>query len=102
MILIVLLWGLTIILTSWSSIFHLHSSGANMMGEFSYDIKREYWGSIEMVGSSIAVAGKTHANLDNSGNAYIDELSLIESELGFFSMIDAVACDGIEGEKQSS
>ena len=99
-----LLWGLTIILTSRcrSSIFHLLSSGENMMGDFTYDIKREYWGSIEMVGSSIAVAGKTHANLDNSGNAYIDEQSLFENEVGFFSMIDSATSEGIEGVKSSS
>lgn len=78
------------------------SSGENMMGDFTYDIKREYWGSIEMVGSSIAVAGKTHANLDNSGNAYIDEQSLFENEVGFFSMIDSATSEGIEGVKSSS
>lgn len=79
------------------------SSGANKMGDFTYEIKREFWGSIEMVGSSISVSGKTHGNTTPySGNAYIDEQSTLESELGYFTMIDAVASDGIEGERQSS
>eukprot|EP00571_Detonula_confervacea_P017769 CAMPEP_0172311552 /NCGR_PEP_ID=MMETSP1058-20130122/15116_1 /TAXON_ID=83371 /ORGANISM="Detonula confervacea, Strain CCMP 353" /LENGTH=186 /DNA_ID=CAMNT_0013024773 /DNA_START=115 /DNA_END=675 /DNA_ORIENTATION=- len=73
------------------------------LGDISYEVKREFWGNIEMVGDSISVSGKTHGSPNpDSGNAYIDELSLLESELGFFSMIDAVASEGIEGEKQKS
>ncbi len=49
-----------------------------------------------MVGNSICVTGKTHGNPDANidGNEYVDEMSLIESELGYFTMIDAV-----EGER---
>ena len=30
---------------------------------------------------------------------YIDEQTLLETELGYFAMIDAVASEGVEGEK---
>ena len=51
------------------------------------------------MGDSISVSGKTHGNPFESGNVYIDEQALLESELGYFSMIDAVASEGVEGEK---
>lgn len=77
---------------------------ANKVGDISYEVKREFWGNIEMVGNSISVSGKIHGNTDpnSSGNAYVDEQSVLESELGYFTMIDAVASEGVEGEKQSS
>lgn len=81
---------------------HTRSSGTSKIGDLTYEIKREFWGYVEMVGDSISVTGKLHGNPNpNSGNAYIDEQSLLESELGYFTMIDAVASEGIEGEKQS-
>ena len=86
-------------------LFNICSSGNNkLLGDISYEVKREFWGNIEMVGNSIAVSGRTHGNTDpnSSGNAYVDEQSLLESELGYFTMIDAVASEGVEGEKQSS
>mmetsp|Transcript_11292 Transcript_11292/g.17883 ORF Transcript_11292/g.17883 Transcript_11292/m.17883 type:complete len:204 (-) Transcript_11292:201-812(-) len=58
------------------------SSGDNCMGEFTYDITREFWGTLKMVGSSISISGKTHANTEFSSENYI------ESEVGFFSIID--------------
>lgn len=46
-------------------------------------------------GGSFLVTGKTHGSPNpGSGNAYVDEQSLLEAELGFFKMIDAV-----EGKK---
>jgi hypothetical protein len=49
-----------------------------------------------MVGNSISVTGRTHGNPDANidGNEYVDEMSMIESELGYFTMIDSV-----EGER---
>lgn len=46
-----------------------------------------------MVGESISVTGRTHGNPDSNvdGNEYVNELSLMESEIGYFTMIDAVA-----------
>jgi hypothetical protein len=71
-------------------------SGTNRLGDVTYQVKREFWGNIDMVGTSICVTGKTHGNPDANidGNEYVDEMSLIESELGYFTMIDAV-----EGER---
>ncbi len=68
-------------------------SGTNKLGEVRYQVKREFWGNVEMVGESISVTGRTHGNPSPSvdGNEYADELSLLESELGYFTMIDAVA-----------
>lgn len=43
-----------------------------------------------MVGGSVSVSGKMHG---------IDEQSLLDCELGYFTLIDAVASDGFEGEK---
>jgi hypothetical protein len=65
-------------------------SGANQVGDFSYSVTREFHGNVEMVGESISLTGKTHG---------IDERDLIDAEVGYFTMIDAVASEGIEGEK---
>jgi hypothetical protein len=43
-----------------------------------------------MVGEAISVTGKTHG---------LDEQSLLDAEVGYFTMIDAVASEGIEGER---
>ena len=63
-----------------------------------------YYHNLEFyqVGDSISVTGKTHGTPFESGNAYIDEQSLLESELGYFTMIDAVASEGVEGEKAAT
>mmetsp|Transcript_3151 Transcript_3151/g.7006 ORF Transcript_3151/g.7006 Transcript_3151/m.7006 type:complete len:197 (+) Transcript_3151:109-699(+) len=58
------------------------STGANCIGEFTYDITREFWGTLEMIGTSMSISGKTHANTEFSSDNFI------ESEVGFFSMID--------------
>ena len=55
-----------------------------------------------MVGESISVTGRTHGNPSPNvdGNEYVDELSLLESELGYFTMIDAVAGERpVEGDR---
>ena len=54
--------------------------------------------NFSQVGDSISVIGKTHGNPFESGNVYIDEQTLLETELGYFAMIDAVASEGVEGE----
>ncbi|KAL3810306.1 hypothetical protein ACHAXA_006533 [Cyclostephanos tholiformis] len=71
-------------------------SGTNKLGDVKYQVKREFWGNIGMVGNSISVTGRTHGNPDANidGNEYVDEMSMIESELGYFTMIDSV-----EGER---
>lgn len=51
---------------------------------------REFHGNVDMVGESISVTGKTHG---------IDEKSLVDAEVGYFTMIDAIASEGIEGER---
>lgn len=79
---------------------HAHRSGENKVGDFTYDITREYWGNIEMVGDSIAVNGKIHGASYTGSNAYLDEQSMNESEVGYFTMIDsATSEDGVEGER---
>ena len=65
-------------------------SGSNQVGDFSYEVTREFHGNAEMVGDSISVTGQTHG---------LDEKSLLDAEVGYFTMIDAVASEGIEGEK---
>eukprot|EP00584_Thalassiosira_punctigera_P025520 CAMPEP_0172550668 /NCGR_PEP_ID=MMETSP1067-20121228/31555_1 /TAXON_ID=265564 ORGANISM="Thalassiosira punctigera, Strain Tpunct2005C2" /NCGR_SAMPLE_ID=MMETSP1067 /ASSEMBLY_ACC=CAM_ASM_000444 /LENGTH=304 /DNA_ID=CAMNT_0013338305 /DNA_START=38 /DNA_END=949 /DNA_ORIENTATION=+ len=78
------------------------SSGVGKMGDVTYEVTREFWGNIEMIGDSIAVSGKIHGNPNpNSGNAHVDNLAVLEYELGYFTMIDAVASEGVEGEKES-
>ncbi len=54
-----------------------------------------------MVGESISVTGKMHGSSYNGSDAYLGEQSINESEVGYFTMIDAVASDdGVEGEKR--
>lgn len=65
------------------------TSQANKVGDITYEVTREFWGNVEMVGESVSVSGKTHGNTVDSGNKYIDEQSLLESELGYFTLIDA-------------
>lgn len=43
-----------------------------------------------MVGDSITVSGATHG---------IDEQSLLDAEVGYFTMVDSAASEGIEGER---
>ncbi|KAL9190001.1 hypothetical protein ACHAXT_009676 [Thalassiosira profunda] len=74
------------------------SSGTSNLGDVSYDIHREFWGNVEMVGDSISVSGRVHGPIP-SGNEYVDEQSVLESELGYFTLIDAVASEGVEGER---
>lgn len=70
------------------------------LGDLTYEVKREFWGSIEMVGGSLSVTGNTHGNPNSdSGNVYIDDQAVLENELGYFSMIDSVASEGVKGER---
>ncbi|KAL7536907.1 hypothetical protein ACHAXR_012120 [Thalassiosira sp. AJA248-18] len=64
-------------------------------GGASYDVTREFWGSIEMVGASISVSGKIH------GGIGANEQFPIDSELGYFTMIDAEASEA-DVEKAAS
>jgi len=68
------------------------SSGDNCMGEFTYDITREFWGTLEMVGSSISISGKTYANTEFSSE------NVNESEVGFFSIIDRCSKEQMFGQ----
>lgn len=43
-----------------------------------------------MMGDSITVSGATHG---------IDEQSLLDAEVGYFTMVDSAASEGIEGER---
>jgi len=74
------------------------------IGDIQYDLTREFWGSIEMVGESICVNGKIHGALPSAetnqyAQMYHDDQAMQETEIGYFTMIDAVASDGIEGVK---
>lgn len=54
-----------------------------------------------MVGESISVSGKMHGSSYIGSDVYLGEMSMNESELGYFTMIDAVASDdGVKGEKK--
>jgi len=80
------------------------SPGSGRIGDIQYDLTREFWGSIEMVGESISVTGKIHSALpsvetNTYAQIYHDEQVMKECESGYFTMIDAVASDGIEGVK---
>ena len=55
-----------------------------------------------MVGEAISVTGKIHGALPSAKanqyhQIYHDEAAMQESEIGYFTMVDAVASDGIEG-----
>mmetsp|Transcript_26670 Transcript_26670/g.40326 ORF Transcript_26670/g.40326 Transcript_26670/m.40326 type:complete len:226 (-) Transcript_26670:112-789(-) len=80
------------------------SPGSGRIGDIQYDLTREFWGSIEMVGESICVNGKIHGALPSAetnqyAQMYHDDQAMQETEIGYFTMIDAVASDGIEGVK---
>ena len=84
------------------SFYYHHRSGR--IGDIQYDLTREFWGSIEMVGESICVTGKIHAALpsvemNQYAQSYHDDQAMQDSEVGYFTMVDAVASDGIEGVK---
>jgi hypothetical protein len=55
-------------------------TGKNQVGEFSYEVKREFRGDISMVGESIGIAGSIHGK---------DEAAKVDCEVGYFSLIDA-------------
>jgi len=84
--------------------FLLNRRRSGRIGDIQYDLTREFWGSIEMVGESISVTGKIHSALpsvetNTYAQIYHDEQVMKECESGYFTMIDAVASDGIEGVK---
>ena len=84
-------------------IFCLFRSGR--IGDIQYDLTREFWGSVEMVGESISVTGQIHAALpsveiNQYAQSYHDDQMMQDSAVGYFTMVDAVASDnGIEGVK---
>ena len=54
------------------------------MDGIAYDIVREFWGSIEMVGGSVSVSGKIHDSTSNAG---------VGIDVGYFTLIDSVASE---------
>lgn len=55
-------------------------TGANQVGEFSYEVKREFWGDIKEIGEYVTVEGTMH-----------DEATSVDGEVGYFSLIDEAA-----------
>eukprot|EP00978_Attheya_sp_CCMP212_P013064 scaffold32620_cov55-Attheya_sp.AAC.3 len=58
------------------------NTGRNQMGEFSYDVRREFWGDVSNVGGVLAVTGAIHGNDESKG---------VDCEVGYFSLIDEAA-----------
>lgn len=87
-----------------NSLLMLNHHRSGHIGDIQYDLTREFWGDIEMVGESITVTGKIHSALPSVetnmyAQIYHDEQAMQECESGYFTMVDAVASDGIEGVK---
>lgn len=85
-------------------LFIFNNRRSGRIGDIQYDLTREFWGSIEMVGESISVTGTIHSALPSVetnmyAQIYHDEQAMQECESGYFTMVDAVASDGIEGVK---
>jgi len=60
-------------------------TGANQVGEFSYEVKREFWGDCKQIGDDIVtVEGTMHGD---------DEAKSVDCELGYFSLIDEAAAE---------
>lgn len=59
-------------------------TGANQVGEFSYEVKREFWGDIKEIGDIVTVEGTMHGGEGGSN---------VDYELGFFSLIDEEAAE---------
>jgi hypothetical protein len=55
-------------------------TGTNQMGEFTYQVKREFEGDVQMVGDCVGIIGIMHGD---------DEASQLDCEVGYFSLIDA-------------
>lgn len=82
-------WGIWTLLDSGEQPFKMEfirtysageHTGKNQMGEFTYEVKREFRGAPEVVGSSIGIIGSIHGD---------DEASKVDCEVGYFSLIDA-------------
>lgn len=58
-------------------------SGANQVGEFSYEVKREFWGEIKGIGEILTVEGTMHG----------DDATNNDCEVGYFSLIDEGAAE---------
>ena len=72
------------------------------IGDIQYELTREFWGSIEMIGDAISVTGKIHGALPSMevneyAQMYHDDFAMQESEVGYFTMVDAVASEGVAG-----
>jgi len=61
----------------------IRSYDSSSMDDVAYDIVREFWGSIEMIGGSVSVSGKIH---DSTSNA-------LQMEVGYFTLIDSAASE---------
>lgn len=59
-------------------------TGANQVGEFSYEVKREFWGDVKQIGDIVTVEGTMHGE---------DEAKNVDCEVGYFSLIDEAAED---------
>ena len=62
----------------------IRSYDSTTMDDVAYDIVREFWGSIEMVGGSVSVSGKIHDSTSNAG---------LQLEVGYFTLIDSAASE---------
>ena len=63
----------------------IRSYDSTTMDDVAYDIVREFWGNIEMVGGSVSVSGKIH---DSTSNVNVGDM-----EVGFFTLIDSAASE---------
>lgn len=60
-------------------------TGANQVGEFEYEVKREFWGTVKQIGDDIVTAeGTIHGD---------DEAADVDCEVGYFSLIDEAAAE---------
>jgi hypothetical protein len=61
-------------------------TGANQVGEFEYEVKREFYGNKikEIDGNIITVEGTIHGD---------DETAGVDCEVGYFSLIDEAAAE---------
>ena len=64
----------------------IRSYDSSSMDDVAYDIIREFWGSIEMIGGSVSVSGKIHDSTSNAGVG-------LDMEVGYFTLIDSAASE---------
>lgn len=64
-------------------------TGANQVGEFEYEVKREFWGNLKQIGNIIGAEGTIHGD---------DEAAAVDCEVGYFSLIDEAAAESAKVE----